>query len=90
MILAICFCFNVRDWMRKRSADLSGVTMVVVPWLLSSLYAVTDEIHQAFVPERACALMDVGIDSAGALFGCLLVLVIWKNSRGAKKQDREV
>ena len=84
MILGICFAVNVWDWKRKRSADLSGVKMVAIPWLLSSLYAVTDEIHQAFVPDRACALMDVGIDSAGALFGCIMILIIWKNSRRVK------
>ncbi len=38
-----------------------------VSWFFCVLYAVSDEIHQYFVPERACALKDVVIDSAGAL-----------------------
>lgn len=36
------------------------------------LYALSDEIHQLFVPGRAGQLKDVIIDSCGALFGVLL------------------
>lgn len=43
-------------------------------WGIGALYAVTDEIHQAFVPERACAVMDMGIDAAGVACGVLIVL----------------
>ncbi len=45
-------------------------------WGIGALYAVTDEIHQAFVPERACAVMDMGIDAAGVAFGVLIVLAV--------------
>lgn len=41
----------------------------VLPVVISALYAVTDEIHQYFVPGRACRLLDVGIDTCGAIFG---------------------
>lgn len=41
----------------------------LIPISFSALYAVTDEIHQYFVPERACRLFDVGIDTVGAIFG---------------------
>ncbi|CAM4125702.1 VanZ family protein [Lederbergia lenta] len=36
-------------------------------WLLTTIYAATDEIHQAFLPERTGSVMDVGLDSIGAL-----------------------
>ena len=84
MILGICFGVNVRDWMERRAANLSRMKMVMIPWALSTVYAVTDEIHQAFVPGRDCALIDVGIDSAGALIGSMLVLLILKRVRRAK------
>ena len=45
-------------------------------------YAVTDEIHQAFVPGRACAPMDVLIDSAGAATGAaLMVAISWMRNK---------
>ncbi|MBQ8095310.1 MAG: VanZ family protein [Clostridia bacterium] len=39
---------------------------------LSSLYAMTDEFHQSFVPGRSMELRDVLIDTAGAALGLLL------------------
>ena len=41
--------------------------------LICSLYAVSDEIHQHFVPGRSGELRDVCIDAAGAFLGCFLV-----------------
>jgi VanZ family protein len=39
------------------------------------LYAITDEIHQSFVPGRSPRVLDVGIDTIGALVGLLPVLL---------------
>lgn len=41
------------------------------------LYAVSDEIHQYFVPDRACRIFDVGVDTLGCLTGglCFWLLV---------------
>lgn len=33
------------------------------------LYAVSDEIHQHFVPGRACRMFDVGVDFCGSVLG---------------------
>ncbi|MDY2736150.1 VanZ family protein [Intestinibacter sp.] len=44
-------------------------------FLISVLYAVSDEIHQYFVPGRACEFRDVVIDSCGVLFGITVVVV---------------
>lgn len=38
---------------------------------LGIAYAVSDELHQSFVPGRAASLFDVGVDSAGLLVGIL-------------------
>ena len=35
-------------------------------------YAVSDEVHQHFVPGRHAALLDVAIDATGVLLGILL------------------
>ena len=42
----------------------------------SALYAVTDEIHQYFVPDRACRFLDVCIDTAGAAFGTVIFAIV--------------
>ncbi len=53
---------------RKKGAVLS--------FLICSLYAVSDEIHQYFVPGRGCAVRDMLIDSAGAAVGILFSLAL--------------
>ncbi len=40
-------------------------------------YAATDEIHQYFVPGRACRLSDVALDSLGAACGIALALFVF-------------
>jgi VanZ family protein len=40
---------------------------------LACLYAMTDEFHQKFTPGRTSSIIDVGIDTAGAVLG----LAIW-------------
>ena len=42
-------------------------------WFASALYAVTDEIHQHFVPGRSGEITDVLIDSIGCLIGALIM-----------------
>ena len=47
----------------------------VAGWALlgAALYAVSDEIHQSFVPSRQGSVRDVLLDSTGAALGLLLV-----------------
>lgn len=46
--------------------------------ILACLYACTDELHQLFVPGRAGLVSDVLIDSAGAVVGLAIFLVLWQ------------
>lgn len=43
--------------------------------LISFMYGLTDEIHQYFVPGRACAFFDVFLDSVGIAFASLIYLI---------------
>lgn len=44
-----------------------------IAWVLTTIYAAIDEIHQVFIPERTGSIIDVGIDSLGALLALLLI-----------------
>jgi VanZ family protein len=46
-------------------------------FLVGIAYAVTDEVHQAFVAGRAGKPVDVAIDAAGVLLG----LLVWRARR---------
>ena len=49
---------------------------IIISLIFSALYALSDEIHQFFVPERACRLTDVLLDSFGALCGILIFIAL--------------
>ena len=62
-----------RDWRR-----------IVSAFLLSILYAATDEFHQLFVPSRGASVGDVCIDGFGAILGLLIIVVIsGRNTNGS-------
>lgn len=56
---------------------------------LSFAYAVSDEIHQLFVPGRAGRLLDVGIDTAGALCGILVFCAVLTLVKRVRKNRGE-
>lgn len=49
---------------------------VLRSWGIAALYAASDELHQYFVPGRACMFTDVCIDSVGALLGIMAYCII--------------
>lgn len=61
---------------------------------LASLYACSDEFHQLFVAGRAGQISDVLVDSAGAVFGLALFLVLvklvklWRGRKHTSKHKR--
>ena len=49
----------------------------VVACTLSFFYAITDEIHQIFVPGRACQFLDMMVDLAGIISGFIVYALIY-------------
>lgn len=47
---------------------------ITIAWVF--LYAALDELHQYFVPGRYCSIKDVFIDTAGGLFGIIIVIIV--------------
>lgn len=46
--------------------------------IIGVIYAISDEIHQLFVPGRSCDIKDVMIDTLGLLFS-LIIIITYKN-----------
>ncbi len=68
------------------SPERKGLKTVAFSLLLGGLYAVTDEIHQYFVPERYMSAADVLIDSAGTLLGALARhLLVYLKTHGKRE-----
>lgn len=48
-------------------------------YLMCIIYAISDEIHQLFVPGRSCQITDIFIDSLGAVIGIILIIKFVKD-----------
>ena len=55
-----------------------GKNKIYLPIAFTSLYAVTDEIHQLFVEGRSCEARDWAIDTCGAILGAAIYFAIYK------------
>jgi len=55
-------------------------------FLASLLYAVSDEIHQSFVPLREGKISDILFDSVGSLVGIFLVWKLFQNRQNKPKK----
>lgn len=55
-----------------------GSPKLVISALVALLYAVSDEIHQIFVPGRACRFFDVLVDFTGIVIMVIFITVVIK------------
>lgn len=56
----------------------SSLRLAGVVWGLTVLYAISDEVHQSFVPPRVGSPWDVAIDSIGAAFAVFAIRGWWR------------
>lgn len=66
------------------SGKFSAWKLICVTVVFASLYGVTDEVHQIFVPGRFCDPLDWLVDTAGALLGASTMA---KACEGKRKRD---
>lgn len=69
----ILYCLSIR--VLKRNIEIGKARIYCLFIVLG--YAITDEIHQYFVPGRTMALRDVLIDFSGGMFAYLFNCVIY-------------
>lgn len=83
-VLGFLLAGSYMDKKRKR-ADIR------IPIIIGALYAISDELHQLFIPGRSCEVMDMLIDSSGVLVGALIGLLAFthgKRQGGGRKQAK--
>lgn len=70
LTLGFLVCICVESWFgpdkRKKHKWLA--------FAIGTLYAISDEVHQYFVPGRSCEVVDVLIDSIGVLLGVVIAI----------------
>lgn len=76
----LCFLFN---WAWRYTKDRA---MPMVSVICTSLYAVSDEVHQLFVEGRSCQVSDWALDTLGAVTGTLGFIIIYIIIRSIEKR----
>jgi VanZ family protein len=70
-----------------------SINAVLYAWVAATLYGLTDELHQAFVPGRTPSVGDVVADAAGAALGAYVAFAVvrqFQRRRGPRVKEREV
>jgi VanZ family protein len=70
-------------WWRALRTRVEGRRAALVAFVVTALYAVSDEYHQSFVEGRSGSPIDWAIDCAGAALACL-----WLARRPTRREAR--
>jgi len=57
------------------------VRCAIISLCISIVYAASDEYHQSFTPDRFPSVIDVGIDTAGAIIGAGMAAFITRRRK---------
>lgn len=63
--------------LRRNSRGFSALAVAVIA---ASVYGVSDELHQFFVPGRVPDIADWGVDTVGALVGAIVAALLMQKS----------
>ena len=85
---ALGFTLMLHVWTVKRRAGLRFPKLA--SQLIGTAYAASDELHQKLVSGREAALSDVLLDSAGVLFGILMMALLLFLLLKAAERKREM
>jgi len=76
LLMLLSFCFFNRFFLKE-----SFWKYLLISGAFSLMYAVTDELHQLFVPYRGAKITDVAIDGLGIFLMSLFLVILWKRSK---------
>lgn len=68
--LGIFLCWNWQPVLKKKGVFLFFLGV----FSTGTLYGITDEIHQSFIPGRDASIVDLAMDMVGTSVGCSLFL----------------
>jgi len=66
----------------RSSSGVIGYKDISFTLLICILYAISDEVHQLFVPGRGGQVKDVLIDSFGSIVGIVMYIFVYRLSNG--------
>ncbi|MCD6050031.1 MAG: vanZ like family protein [Verrucomicrobia bacterium] len=82
-VLAV-LCWWALSYPLRWTRDAWQTRTALRAWSIASVYAITDELHQSFIPSRQGSALDVLLDACGAWAGLMLVRAICLRERSPK------
>lgn len=82
--------YAVLSLLVSRSLDVthqSHITQRIICVGVTSLYALSDEVHQSFVPSRGATYIDVLWDTLGATLGTTLLSLVQRSRHRKQSND---
>lgn len=71
LILGVCLCLALYTYFKS-----NHFLQIFIPWLTATGLAAFDEFHQGLTGGRTPSVVDVILDSAGALTGAIIVVIV--------------
>ena len=84
---AILFILSLRAMARSLPVAKTALSLDFYAFVLSFLYASSDEWHQSFVPGRSAKFEDVLVDMTGVIAAWLFVLALRACARAFKGEE---
>lgn len=56
--------------------DIKNIVKFITSFMTGLTYAISDEVHQYFIPGRSARVLDVCIDSVGVLTGIFILIIL--------------
>ncbi len=75
------FLYFLFWWAISRTTNYCKLEIFILALTATVLYGLTDELHQAFVPQRTASLIDVAADGIGGLLAQAGVTILEKKQR---------
>lgn len=67
VVYGVLYFLIFRAWLKStHDSNRSQKALLIGPFILCLLYAISDEVHQSFVPGRFPSARDVGFDMLGS------------------------
>ena len=82
-VLGSLLQFCIWSW---RSSLAWSTRWAVAAIAITVLYGISDEYHQSMVPGRAATILDVVVDSAGAVFAVVAVSILARLARLTRRR----
>ena len=73
-VLSILFFRALRAAKKRRKTAV----ILLLSIIFTTLYGVSDELHQHFVPSRTADVMDIAADFIGSIAGALIAAAVYK------------